>query len=116
MHGLTCNVVKLFMEMDPKLFEEQTAIHTEDESKIPEKDEKKLLAWQAMETKASQNPLYEKVKDTIEPKASLAYAIRAQQLKDGGDMFDFASVATFDATGRPQAGSDNLRRKSTLPV
>ena len=26
-HGLTCNVVKLFMEMDPRLFDECTAAH-----------------------------------------------------------------------------------------
>merc|ERR1719224_230676 len=30
-HGLTCNVVKLFMEMDPKLFDDCNSDHTKKE-------------------------------------------------------------------------------------
>jgi len=120
-HGLTCNVVKLFMEMDPKLFDECSANNMAMEQEMDELLDRKLQSWADIEKKAEDNPLYPKVKHALKPKASLAYAMRAAQHKEGNTLFeeydisDVAGGATgeFNAT---QAGApDSMRRKSMLP-
>jgi len=88
-HGLTCNVVKLFMEMDPKLFDECAAAETKKKEQAERRKKELLDDWAGIIQKAEAADLYPKVKDKLLPKASLAYAVRAQQKKAGlCDMFD----------------------------
>ncbi|EOD27061.1 hypothetical protein EMIHUDRAFT_450133 [Emiliania huxleyi CCMP1516] len=74
--------------------------------------------WKAIEADAEANPLYPRVKHALKAKASLAYAMRAQQLKSGMTMFDDASsepTAFGELGGSRPGGVDAMRRKSALP-
>ena len=64
-HGLTCNVVKLFMEMDPKLFDECSAKFQAQQKEDQDKALEKQQNWGLIERKAEANPMYEKVKHSI---------------------------------------------------
>ena len=58
------------------------------------------------------------MKHALKAKASLAYAMRAQQLKSGMTMFDDASsepTAFGELGGSRPGGVDAMRRKSALP-
>ncbi|EOD30118.1 hypothetical protein EMIHUDRAFT_434541 [Emiliania huxleyi CCMP1516] len=117
-HGLTCNVVKLFMEMDPRLFDECSAAYQEKQEKEVERLAARQSHWKAIEADAEANPLYPRVKHALKAKASLAYAMRAQQLKSGMTMFDDASsepTAFGELGGSRPGGVDAMRRKSALP-
>jgi len=117
-HGLTCNVVKLFMEMDPKLFDDCSATNAAEQEERVKKDAAKAAEWKAIEEAAEKNPLYSQVKNALNAKASLAYAMRAQQLKDGGDLFDLSAVVESDSAGFGSVTEvdKSVRRKSALPV
>merc|ERR1740117_2900971 len=57
-HGLTCNVVKLFMEMDAKLFDECSAQYRERQEAEAANAQKKLEDWASIEKMAETSPLY----------------------------------------------------------
>jgi len=122
-HGLTCNVVKLFMEMDPKLFDECSAANHAKQEDLQVQMSAKEVKWASIEATAERSELFPKVKHALKPKASLAYAMRAQQIKDGLTMFEDFSLVVDSAvpTGEfegSQMGSPDaaLRRKSALPI
>mmetsp|Transcript_36694 Transcript_36694/g.85714 ORF Transcript_36694/g.85714 Transcript_36694/m.85714 type:complete len:563 (-) Transcript_36694:581-2269(-) len=123
-HGLTCNVVKLFMEMDPKLFDECSAVNHAKQEAMQEEASTKSAKWASIEAMAKRNPLFPQVKDTLKPRASLAYAMRAQQAKEGMTMFEDLSFVVDTATAVPTgefegtqvSAADALRRKSALPI
>jgi len=106
------------MEMDPRLFDECSAAYQEKQEKDVERSVAREASWKAIEAAAEANPLFPRVKHALKAKASLAYAMRAQQAKTGMTMFDdwhLADATPFGATsGPPQP--DHLRRKSTLPT
>lgn len=71
-HGLTCNVVKLFMEMDPRLFDECSAKYEEKQEKAVARLATREAHWKAIEQAAEANPLYPRVKHALKAKASRA--------------------------------------------
>jgi len=122
-HGLTCNVVKLFMEMDPKLFDDCSATFQAKQKEEIEEIKVKEKKWSDIEEAAERDALYEKVKHVLKPKVSLAYAMRAKDAKAGLQLFDdmgasmAAGAQDFSQTNTAAGptGADALRRKSTLP-
>mmetsp|Transcript_17013 Transcript_17013/g.47255 ORF Transcript_17013/g.47255 Transcript_17013/m.47255 type:complete len:90 (+) Transcript_17013:69-338(+) len=74
--------------------------------------------WKAIEQAAEANPLFPRVKHALKAKASLAFAMRAQQAKAGMTMFDdwhLEDATSFGETGGPPT-PEQLRRKSALPA
>ena len=118
-HGLTCNVVKLFMEMDSKLFDECSAEYRRKQENEEDREKKKADAWQAIHTEAEKSKHYAKLKDRLHPTSSLAYAMRVP-LKKGGQMFNDGAI-DLDAMAKNFESvsitptSDALKRKSVLP-
>ena len=118
-HGLTCNVVKLFMEMDSKLFDECSAAYRAKQETMVEVEAAKQSKWTAITEMAEKSPLYEKTKNRLQPTSSLAYAMRLNSIQKGLTMFDdprdnlivqkFGEISIAPTT-------DALRRKSTLPT
>ncbi|KAK2458841.1 hypothetical protein P8452_05364 [Trifolium repens] len=53
-HGLTANVRKMFLEMDPELFEECQQKYLEKEARATELEEKRELTWKQLEAVAAQ--------------------------------------------------------------
>ncbi|KAJ4898325.1 Serine/threonine protein phosphatase 2A 57 kDa regulatory subunit B' beta isoform [Raphanus sativus] len=47
-HGLTTNIKKMFMEMDPELFEECQRQYEEKQAKCKEVEEQRLLSWKRL--------------------------------------------------------------------
>jgi len=123
--GLTCNVVKLFMEMDSKLFDQCSAKYSEDLEKEKAETETKKATLAEITELAKNSPLYPALQDRLQPKSQLAYALRVQSVKKGQTMFDDEplsegidglaqgfgeiSVSTTPTT-------EALRRKSILPA
>ncbi|EDV23775.1 uncharacterized protein TRIADDRAFT_27264 [Trichoplax adhaerens] len=56
-HGLIYNALKLFMELNQKLFDECTKKYQEEKKLEKEKRQKRLDAWLKIEQRALQNPL-----------------------------------------------------------
>jgi len=96
-HGLTCNVIKLFQEMDFNLHNECREASQKEEEEEVSKTAEVASKWSRIESLAEANPIYPRVSDKLTPKASLAYATRANQLKAGGTMFDDLPEPVSDA-------------------
>jgi serine/threonine-protein phosphatase 2A regulatory subunit B' len=118
-HGLTCNVVKLFMEMDAKLFDDCSATYREQQEQEAANAELKVNQWAAIEKMAEQSPLYPRVCREIGKSGCLAYQLRANELKenleeleDGIDALSGDVPANFEPT---KGANDATRRKSMLP-
>jgi serine/threonine-protein phosphatase 2A regulatory subunit B' len=115
-HGLTCNVVKLFMEMDAQLFDQCSADYRDQQEKKEAEDAKKADMWKKIETDAEASPLYAQFKGRLKPKASLVYAMRVAQMKaqkNGDDDYDLDELpANYELTNVEGGG---FRRKSMLP-
>ena len=109
-HGLTCNVVKLFMEMDAQLFDQCSADYRDQQEKKEAEDAKKADMWKKIETDAEASPLYAQFKGRLKPKASLVYAMRVAQMKaqkNGDDDYDLDELpANYELTNvRPPPSS-----------
>merc|ERR1712087_706330 len=87
-HGLTCNVVKLFMEMDPKLFDICSQRHEENLKSEAEGLARSCAKWAELEKRAEGHKHYTQAA-LQEKKASLLYATRLQQTKDHARNNDF---------------------------
>jgi serine/threonine-protein phosphatase 2A regulatory subunit B' len=115
-HGLTCNVVKLFMEMDAKLFDDCSAEYRNkqemDEKKEVEKEEK----WKSIKTKAEKSDIYPKVKDKIDP-STISFAMRSTN-KDDRALFEESIKKIGDREAQPfsMTQTESVRRKSMLPT
>ena len=119
-HGLTCNVVKLFMETNPELFEKCSADYTQRMQTLEDTNMAKVAKWSAIEALAQNNELYPRVKHALQPKASLAYSARCAEFKEGMTLFDDvdinAAVAGVIGGMKTSSGGtpEGIRRKSTL--
>merc|ERR1712113_1095853 len=75
--------------------------------------------WKDIETMAERDPLYPKVQPYLGAAASVLFAMRAQQTKDGA-MQEPHNIDTSHASeefqGTQMSGADQLRRKSVLPT
>ena len=119
-HGLTCNVVKLFMEMDSKLFDECSSDYRAKQEKLEEVEAAKQNKWNTITELAEKSPLYAKTKHRLQPTSS--YVCHAPQLDPKGQtMFDDANgldniiVQKFGEISIAPT-TDALRRKSALPA
>jgi len=119
-HGLTCNVVKLFMEMDAKLFEECSAQYRERQEAEAANAQKKLEDWASIEKMAETSPLYARLTSEMGQTGMLAYQLRASQLKEVVEELDegMESLGGEGGVGgnfEVSKANDASRRKSMLP-
>ncbi|XP_064211900.1 serine/threonine-protein phosphatase 2A 56 kDa regulatory subunit gamma isoform isoform X5 [Tribolium castaneum] len=61
-HGLIYNALKLFMEMNQKLFDECTQLYREERRKERERENQRMELWIRVESLAAQKPEYELIK------------------------------------------------------
>jgi len=121
-HGLTCNVVKLFMEMDSALFDECSATHNERMEQIPKVEKKKQQDWEEIEEEAKKHKLYNSVKlETASQSAQRLCYVMEAQYKKGDDQanidvkFDAVDAVSVDFSKVSlNPTSDALKRKSML--
>jgi len=119
-HGLTCNVVKLFMEMDSTLFDQCSNEYREIQDKItPARLKAAKEEWEAISTAAEANPQYAQLKPLLIPAADLAYAMRTAQAKQSaasGDVDDLAATVNKFANLSLRPTTDAWKRKSVVPA
>jgi len=119
-HGLTCNVVKLFMEMDAKLFDECSSTYRDKQENAASLAEKNVNEWKSIEAMAEKDSKYARVTSDIGGVGILAYELRASQLQDMLENFEDEGMA-IDGDMVPanfevsKGGADGPRRKSMLP-
>ena len=117
-HGLTCNVVKLFMEMDHLLFDKcsQEWIEKKKADEIRIKVGEETL--EKIKIVAKTQPLYPKVRLSLETdhNSSLAYIMRKRLTEASGtdevQLDKLAAQGFQSCSGTPS--SDALKRKSLL--
>jgi len=115
-HGLTCNVVKLFMEMDGKLFDECSATYRMETEGEEAKTKKNELEWQHIGELAEKSALFKDptIKKQLE-EATLTYKQRTTSVAAEGDVaFDIDNSKSFEELTASNKG-DGVRRKSMMP-
>merc|ERR1719244_1536968 len=83
-HGLIYNALKLFMEMNQKLFDECTQQYKAERLKEKEKAKQRLEAWQKVEASARANPDVEQVAKMLDDISLLATGISDPDTDEDG--------------------------------
>ena len=111
-HGLIYNALKLFMEMNQKLFDECTQQYKLEQKKEKEKAKQRVENWEKLESLARQNPDVELISKMLgevqlnkQPSALEASLMKGANNGAGGNA---AAVMTTSATGGEGGGDDNL--------
>jgi len=102
-HGLIYNALKLFMDMNQKLFDDCTQKFKAEMKKEKEKEKERLDAWKKVEDKARQNPDVESVAKMLE-----IVSLLDQQYGTGDSL-----VLTSDADGVGVADADAATSTTT---
>jgi len=112
-HGLTCNVVKLFMEMDADLFDSTSRDYRELTEKREELTKRDEGRWQKLDEAAKSNSNYKEMKEVVEPKTSLVYVMRrgASSYEEINTLSDLSKMSLNDTP----SVSNALKRKSVIP-
>ncbi|RPB12488.1 protein phosphatase 2A regulatory B subunit [Morchella conica CCBAS932] len=99
-HGMVYNAMKLFMEINPTLFDECTAAYATDQETAPQRLADRESVWKMLEEKATLN---RKPRPTSDGK-SLSLSSQSQQVVRGGSPMQI----TDDSTGESQRQMDAL--------
>merc|ERR1712066_926159 len=128
-HGLIYNALKLFMEMNQKLFDECTQKYKAERSKEKERLKQRLEAWNKVEASARANPDVEQVAKMLDNISLLNTGISDPDTDDDGVTGDTtktngtansAPSINVSAVNVQEAKKNSekplLRRKSELPA
>lgn len=120
-HGLIYNALKLFMEMNQKLFDECSQKYKQERQREKDKLKEREEAWMKIDELARKNPNYVKI-------ARLAQGEDSNKLLDSSMDFtssdmegveegnvDLQRVQNSDVPGKRPANKKFVRRKSELP-
>jgi len=129
-HGLIYNALKLFMEMNQKLFDECTQQYKAERLKEKERLKQRLDAWNRVETIARANPDVDQVAKMLDnvsllnsglPEADMDFDDEAAThepktngANNGGNNINLATVNIQEA--KKNLDKPLLRRKSDLPT
>lgn len=134
-HGLIYNALKLFMEMNQKLFDECTQQYKAERLKEKEKAKQRLDAWKKVESKARSNPDVDQVAIMLDNVSLINAGLPNQPDYDLDEDSKYASGQDAKTNGSGSAAAANLnlstvniaeakknldkpllRRKSDLPT
>ncbi|XP_063231855.1 serine/threonine-protein phosphatase 2A 56 kDa regulatory subunit gamma isoform isoform X2 [Bacillus rossius redtenbacheri] len=112
-HGLIYNALKLFMEMNQKLFDECTQQYKQERQKEKERQRDREEAWGRVEELAMRNPSYA-------PSRASSVDSNMDASPEGDDNADDITYEKLEAEAREVRKTRNkekplLRRKSELP-
>lgn len=117
-HGLIYNALKLFMEMNQKLFDECTQQYKAERQKEKEKMREREEAWQHIEDLAVQNPLFDKFSAETNNLYNSQSSLMGSPQDDSDSDFNPDNI-DGDATEQVKKVRNKekplLRRKSELP-
>lgn len=116
-HGLIYNALKLFMEMNQKLFDECSQKYKQERHREKEKLKEREEAWMKIDELARKNPDYVKIAAV---ESGTKTAVVCMELgsnvegMDEGDV-DFQAVQNVEMTAKKPEHKKFVRRKSELP-
>ncbi|XP_068730050.1 serine/threonine-protein phosphatase 2A 56 kDa regulatory subunit gamma isoform-like isoform X2 [Montipora capricornis] len=116
-HGLIYNALKLFMEMNQKLFDECSQKYKQERHREKEKLKEREEAWMKIDELARKNPDYIKIACV---ESGTKTAVVCMELGSGvegmdeGDV-DFQAVQNVEMTAKKPEHKKFVRRKSELP-
>ncbi|CAD5123320.1 DgyrCDS11678 [Dimorphilus gyrociliatus] len=117
-HGLIYNALKLFMEMNQKLFDECTQRYKSERQHEKEKFKERNEIWQKLNGKAKANPSYKKFAATLSEPDLTRYEI-GDGVEDIDETVNIDQIASEAKQTKPNANKNDkkplLRRKSELP-
>lgn len=115
-HGLIYNALKLFMEMNQKLFDECTQQYKAERQKEKEKLREREEAWQHIEDLAVQNPLFDKFSSESNDLYSSSFITSPQDDNDSDfSSYSIGGESTEQVKKVRNKEKPLLRRKSELP-
>lgn len=112
-HGLIYNALKLFMEMNQKLFDECSKQYKEERQKEKDKMKQREDAWDKVEGKARQNPMFNKVKRIALNNDSNVSKMDYEDDDVRNDLNSKVKSEAVAGVGKPN--KPLIRRKSELP-
>jgi len=113
-HGLTCNVVKLFMEMDSTFFDQCSAQHQETKDKEQAWKKETEERWEKIKALAEKND--SKIAEQVLDTSGHSYLMRDDQGKKALREVDWDSMtSSFDQLSLTPT-SEHLKRKSMIPT
>lgn len=128
-HGLIYNALKLFMEMNQKLFDECTQQYKLEQKKEKEKQKQRLENWEKLENLARKNPEVDQIsslmKDVDLKKEENSEAVEDEDKASDADNSSSLAKAIAEeaidpslvsAAAKKNAEKPLLRRKSELPT
>jgi len=124
-HGLIYNALKLFMEMNQKLFDECTQKFKAEMSKEQERAKERIDAWKRVEERARANPDIEAVRKMLEDSSLLPFeAMDFEEKRGEGGQINTGSgsngitvpTVVNPVEARGKLDKPLLRRKSDLPT
>ncbi|XP_044263476.1 serine/threonine-protein phosphatase 2A 56 kDa regulatory subunit gamma isoform isoform X1 [Tribolium madens] len=110
-HGLIYNALKLFMEMNQKLFDECTQLYREERRKERERENQRMELWIRVESLAAQKPEYELIK-TQNPEIK---SIITSPDPDDEVTLDNIEQQAQETKKTRNSNKPLVRRKSELP-
>ncbi|XP_063905336.1 serine/threonine-protein phosphatase 2A 56 kDa regulatory subunit gamma isoform isoform X2 [Zophobas morio] len=110
-HGLIYNALKLFMEMNQKLFDECTQLYREERRKERERENQRMELWIRVESLAAKKPEYEIIKSK---NPEITSVITSPDPDDEVNLDNLEQQAT-EAKKTRNSNKPLVRRKSELP-
>jgi serine/threonine-protein phosphatase 2A regulatory subunit B' len=111
-HGLVYNALKMFMDMNPKLFDECTHKYKAERQKEKKKSKEREEMWQKLEQLANEKR-GEPVKQSVFPSAASLRPVSLLERQDTDLAMDVAGP--LRQVDQPEKLNPRLRRKSVLP-
>jgi serine/threonine-protein phosphatase 2A regulatory subunit B' len=112
-HGLTCNVVKLFMELDSNLFDACSNDYRTSQEELASREAEKQQSWSQIDDAAKKSPHYAKFDFQV---ANAGSRTASSLVKDDTDAFvDIDQLSQGFGNISITPTTDALRRKSMLP-
>ncbi|XP_018320210.1 serine/threonine-protein phosphatase 2A 56 kDa regulatory subunit gamma isoform isoform X2 [Agrilus planipennis] len=111
-HGLIYNALKLFMEINQRLFDECAQQYKHEKQKEKEIQHQRENLWQKVESIAAKNPGYEVVKSTVDP---LPNNLSSSPEQDDVVIIDRLDREVHEVHKINNVNKQFVRRKSDLP-
>lgn len=111
-HGMVYNAMKLFMEINPTLFDECTSAYAADQESAPQRLSERESIWKMLEDKAAAN---RKPRTTEQDGKNLSLSSQSQQVIRGGSPMQITDDSDAGDSQR-QMDALNIQDEGTKVV
>uniref|UniRef100_A0A6M2DP15 Serine/threonine protein phosphatase 2A regulatory subunit n=1 Tax=Xenopsylla cheopis TaxID=163159 RepID=A0A6M2DP15_XENCH len=112
-HGLIYNALKLFMEMNQRLFDECTQNYKQEKQKDKERCQQREEFWNRVESLAKTSPHWDQLVNSVD--TSTTHGLSPDNLPDGDLTYETLEQQAKEVRNVRNKEKPLLRRKSELP-